>query len=155
MPAGGAILCSLLPLSQVYNTTCYLLSLCSTQMMPAFFCSIYIQKEIHQVQNFPSSLHYCVLWSVCFLCRVCLCFACRAQLKGQILMSLETSEGFLEDMGNQALAKGSYSSPEEITKNIDNISLTDVANVRHLVLVGALLLFGCSKKHKDMFFNPF
>ncbi|GAA6219872.1 cytochrome b-c1 complex subunit 2, mitochondrial isoform X1 [Lates japonicus] len=52
----------------------------------------------------------------------------KAQLKGQFLMSLETSEGLLEAMGTQALANGSYHSPEEISKNIDNVSLTDVAN---------------------------
>ncbi|XP_040885469.1 cytochrome b-c1 complex subunit 2, mitochondrial isoform X1 [Toxotes jaculatrix] len=52
----------------------------------------------------------------------------KAQLKGQFLMSLETSEGFLEAMGTQALADGSYRSPEEISKNIDNVSLSDVAN---------------------------
>ncbi|XP_069547469.1 cytochrome b-c1 complex subunit 2, mitochondrial isoform X1 [Brachyistius frenatus] len=52
----------------------------------------------------------------------------KAQLKGQFLMSLETSEGLLEAMGTQALADGSYHSPEEISKNIDNVSLTDVAN---------------------------
>nr|XP_046234197.1 cytochrome b-c1 complex subunit 2, mitochondrial isoform X1 [Scatophagus argus] len=52
----------------------------------------------------------------------------KAQLKGQFLMSLETSEGLLDDMGSQALANGSYCSPEEISKNIDNVSLTDVAN---------------------------
>lgn len=46
-------------------------------------------------------------------------------------MCLETSEGLLEAMGTQALADGSYQSAEEISKNIDNISLADVANVRH------------------------
>lgn len=45
-------------------------------------------------------------------------------------MSLETSEGLLEEMGTQALAKGSYCPPEEICKSIDNVTLTDVANVR-------------------------
>uniref|UniRef100_A0A671TYB2 Ubiquinol-cytochrome c reductase core protein 2b n=1 Tax=Sparus aurata TaxID=8175 RepID=A0A671TYB2_SPAAU len=55
-------------------------------------------------------------------------FLCRAQLKAHILMSQETSEGLLEDMGAQALANGSYVSTEEISKNIDNVSLTDVAN---------------------------
>lgn len=45
-------------------------------------------------------------------------------------MSLETSEGLLEAMGSQALTDASYQSPEEISKKIDNISLTDVANVR-------------------------
>nr|XP_019939175.1 PREDICTED: cytochrome b-c1 complex subunit 2, mitochondrial isoform X2 [Paralichthys olivaceus] len=52
----------------------------------------------------------------------------KTQLKGQYLMSLETSEGLLEALGTQALTEGSYVSPEEITKTIDNISLTDVAN---------------------------
>ncbi|KAF3704599.1 Cytochrome b-c1 complex subunit 2 [Channa argus] len=52
----------------------------------------------------------------------------KAQLKGQILMSLETSEGLLEAMGTQALAEGAYHTPEEISKNIENVSLTDVAN---------------------------
>lgn len=66
---------------------------------------------------------------------VFVCFLCRAQLKGHFLMSLETSEGLLENMGSQALATGSYCPPEEMSKNIDNVSLTDVANVRHLVLV--------------------
>ncbi|XP_071761207.1 cytochrome b-c1 complex subunit 2, mitochondrial isoform X1 [Centroberyx gerrardi] len=52
----------------------------------------------------------------------------KAQLKAQYLMSLETSEGLLEAMGSQALADGAYQSPESITKSIDNVSLTDVAN---------------------------
>lgn len=57
-------------------------------------------------------------------------FLYRGQLKGHFLMSLETSEGLLEEMGAQALAKGSYCPPEEICKGIDNVTLTDVANVR-------------------------
>ncbi|KAM9425083.1 cytochrome b-c1 complex subunit 2, mitochondrial isoform 2-T2 [Pholidichthys leucotaenia] len=52
----------------------------------------------------------------------------KAQLKCQYLMSLETSEGLLDTMGSQALSDGSYHPPEEICKNIDNVSLTDVAN---------------------------
>ncbi|XP_041818442.1 cytochrome b-c1 complex subunit 2, mitochondrial isoform X2 [Chelmon rostratus] len=52
----------------------------------------------------------------------------KAQVKAQFLMSLETSEGMLEDMGAQALAGGSYCPPEQISKNIDNVTLTDVAN---------------------------
>lgn len=54
-------------------------------------------------------------------------------------MSLETSEGLLEAMGTQALADGSYHSPEEIAKNIDNVSLTDVAGVRLLLSLKSLL----------------
>ncbi|XP_035002147.1 cytochrome b-c1 complex subunit 2, mitochondrial [Hippoglossus stenolepis] len=52
----------------------------------------------------------------------------KAQLKGQYLMSLETSEGFLEALCTQSLTEGSYVPPEEIIKNIDNVSLTDVSN---------------------------
>ncbi|KAM7371024.1 hypothetical protein PAMP_010526 [Pampus punctatissimus] len=52
----------------------------------------------------------------------------KAQLKAQFLMSLETSEGLLEAMGSQALADGSYRTSTEISKDIDNVSLTDVAN---------------------------
>ncbi|XP_029311849.1 cytochrome b-c1 complex subunit 2, mitochondrial isoform X2 [Cottoperca gobio] len=60
----------------------------------------------------------------------------KAQLKGQFLMSLETSEGFLEAMGSQALAEGSYSSAEEVSKNIDNVSLTDVSNAAKTFVTG-------------------
>ncbi|CAK6964056.1 cytochrome b-c1 complex subunit 2%2C mitochondrial isoform X1 [Scomber scombrus] len=52
----------------------------------------------------------------------------KAQLKAQFLMSLETSEGLLEAMGTQALADGSYRTSEEICKDIDNVSLSDVAS---------------------------
>ncbi|XP_030019039.1 cytochrome b-c1 complex subunit 2, mitochondrial isoform X1 [Sphaeramia orbicularis] len=52
----------------------------------------------------------------------------KAQLQSQVLMSQETSEGMLEAIGTQALAEGSYHTTEEISKNIDNVSLTDVAN---------------------------
>ncbi|XP_028286544.1 cytochrome b-c1 complex subunit 2, mitochondrial isoform X3 [Parambassis ranga] len=52
----------------------------------------------------------------------------KTQLKSHYLMSLETSEGLLEAIGSQALAEGSFLSNDEISKNIDNVSLTDVAN---------------------------
>ncbi|XP_039644579.1 cytochrome b-c1 complex subunit 2, mitochondrial isoform X1 [Perca fluviatilis] len=60
----------------------------------------------------------------------------KAQLKGQFLMSLETSEGLLEAMGTQALVEGSYCSAEEVSKNIDNVSLTDVANAAKKFVTG-------------------
>ncbi|XP_014855842.1 PREDICTED: cytochrome b-c1 complex subunit 2, mitochondrial-like isoform X1 [Poecilia mexicana] len=60
----------------------------------------------------------------------------KAQLKGQFLMSLETTEGLLEAMGSQALADGSYHTQEEISKNIDNVSLTDVANAAKKFVMG-------------------
>lgn len=52
----------------------------------------------------------------------------KAQMKSEFLMFLETSEGLMEIIGSQALSDGSYHSPEEISKTIDNVSLTDVAN---------------------------
>lgn len=60
----------------------------------------------------------------------------KAQLKGQFLMSLETSEGLLEALGTQALTDGTYASAEEISKNIDNISLTDVASAAKKFMSG-------------------
>ncbi|KAJ3608216.1 hypothetical protein NHX12_025266 [Muraenolepis orangiensis] len=52
----------------------------------------------------------------------------KTQLKSQQLMSVETCEGFLEALGSQALASGAYLSPDAVAKDIDNVSLTDVAN---------------------------
>lgn len=97
-----------------------------------------LQKKLHQGKCFPLLVRNVVAYD-----ELVFVSCCRAQLKGQILMSLETSEGLLEAMGAQALADGSYQSPEEISKNIDNVSLTDVANVRHMVLFSALSLLGC------------
>uniref|UniRef100_A0A8C3G2D7 Ubiquinol-cytochrome c reductase core protein 2b n=1 Tax=Cyclopterus lumpus TaxID=8103 RepID=A0A8C3G2D7_CYCLU len=62
--------------------------------------------------------------------------AVQAALKGQFLMSLETSEGLLETIGTQALAEGSYCSAEEVSKNIDNVSLTDVSNAAKKFVTG-------------------
>ncbi|XP_008304703.1 cytochrome b-c1 complex subunit 2, mitochondrial isoform X2 [Stegastes partitus] len=52
----------------------------------------------------------------------------KAQMKSEFLMFLETSEGLMEMIGSQTVSTGSYQSPEEICKTIDNVSLTDVAN---------------------------
>ncbi|XP_013879496.1 cytochrome b-c1 complex subunit 2, mitochondrial [Austrofundulus limnaeus] len=60
----------------------------------------------------------------------------KTQLKCHYLMYLETSEGLLEAMGSQALAQGSYHSAEEISKKIDNVSLTDVANAAKKFVTG-------------------
>ncbi|XP_049419491.1 cytochrome b-c1 complex subunit 2, mitochondrial isoform X2 [Epinephelus fuscoguttatus] len=60
----------------------------------------------------------------------------KAQLKGEFLMSLETSEGLLEAMGTQALTEGSYCPAEEISKKIDNVTLTDVSNAAKKFMTG-------------------
>ncbi|KAM8837746.1 cytochrome b-c1 complex subunit 2, mitochondrial [Spinachia spinachia] len=59
----------------------------------------------------------------------------KAQVKGQFLMSLETSEGLLEAMGSQALSEGTFSA-EQVSKDIDNVSLTDVANAAKKFVTG-------------------
>lgn len=50
----------------------------------------------------------------------------KTQLKAQYLMSLESSEGLLEAMGNQALAEGVYLSPEAVVQKIDSVASADV-----------------------------
>ncbi|KAM9837161.1 cytochrome b-c1 complex subunit 2, mitochondrial isoform 2-T2 [Aulostomus maculatus] len=75
----------------------------------------------------------------------------KAQLKAQFLMSLETSEGLLEDMGTQALAGGSYHPSEEICKNIDNISLTDVSNAAKKFVSGKKTMASSGKLTKTPF----
>lgn len=50
-------------------------------------------------------------------------------MKAEYLMSLESSEGMLEDMGSQALAGGTYNSPEAVAQSIDSVASSDVVNV--------------------------
>ncbi|XP_077086846.1 ubiquinol-cytochrome c reductase core protein 2a isoform X2 [Siphateles boraxobius] len=48
------------------------------------------------------------------------------QLKVDYLMSLESSEGLLEELGVQVISSGSYSSPESVTQTIDSLTASDV-----------------------------
>uniref|UniRef100_A0A8C6MFE0 Ubiquinol-cytochrome c reductase core protein 2b n=1 Tax=Nothobranchius furzeri TaxID=105023 RepID=A0A8C6MFE0_NOTFU len=75
----------------------------------------------------------------------------KAQLKCHFLMSLETSEGVLEAMGTQALADGSYRSADEISKSIDNVSLTDVANAAKKFVTGKKAM----ASHGNLIKTPF
>eukprot|EP00063_Salmo_salar_P074723 XP_014049558.1 PREDICTED: cytochrome b-c1 complex subunit 2, mitochondrial-like [Salmo salar] len=52
----------------------------------------------------------------------------RKQLKAEYLMSMESSEGLLEEMGAQALSSGAYHSPETVAQSIDSVSHADVVN---------------------------
>uniref|UniRef100_A0AAZ3S2V0 Uncharacterized protein n=1 Tax=Oncorhynchus tshawytscha TaxID=74940 RepID=A0AAZ3S2V0_ONCTS len=52
----------------------------------------------------------------------------KKQLKAEYLMSMESSEGLLEEMGAQALSSGAYHSPETVTQSIDSVSHADVVN---------------------------
>ncbi|KAG8558100.1 hypothetical protein GDO81_016862 [Engystomops pustulosus] len=50
------------------------------------------------------------------------------QLKTHYLLSLENSSGLLNEIGSQAVASGSYTSPDAVLKNIDAVTSADVAN---------------------------
>lgn len=50
-------------------------------------------------------------------------------MKAEYLMSLEATEGLLEEVGAQLLASGAYGSPEAVLQSIDSITSSDVVNV--------------------------
>lgn len=52
-------------------------------------------------------------------------------MKAEYLMSTETSEGLLEVIGTQALAEGTYQTPEAIIQKVDAVSSSDVVSVSH------------------------
>lgn len=57
------------------------------------------------------------------------CFSHRNQVKAEYLMSLETSDSLLEEVGAQLLASGAYSKPEAVLQAIDAVTSSEVANV--------------------------
>uniref|UniRef100_A0A672KRP4 Cytochrome b-c1 complex subunit 2, mitochondrial-like n=1 Tax=Sinocyclocheilus grahami TaxID=75366 RepID=A0A672KRP4_SINGR len=50
----------------------------------------------------------------------------KTQLMADYLMSLESSEGLLEELGVQVLSSGTYSSPQTVTQSIDAVASSDV-----------------------------
>lgn len=44
-------------------------------------------------------------------------------------MSVETSEGLLEEIGSQALASGTYTWPAAVAADIDAVATADIVNV--------------------------
>lgn len=52
--------------------------------------------------------------------------AAKNKLKAGYLMSVETSEGFLSEIGSQALATGSYMPPSTVLQQIDAVADADV-----------------------------
>ncbi|XP_062820508.1 cytochrome b-c1 complex subunit 2, mitochondrial [Anolis carolinensis] len=50
------------------------------------------------------------------------------QLKAAFLMSVESSEGLLDEIGSQALASGTYASPATIVEKIDAVTTADIVN---------------------------
>lgn len=53
----------------------------------------------------------------------------RNKLKAGYLMSVESSEEFLDEVGSQALVAGSYTPPATVLQQIDSVADTDVVNV--------------------------
>lgn len=53
----------------------------------------------------------------------------RNKLKAGYLMSVESSEGFLDEVGSQALVAGSYVPPSTVLQQIDSVADADVINV--------------------------
>ncbi|XP_052408075.1 cytochrome b-c1 complex subunit 2, mitochondrial-like [Carassius gibelio] len=50
----------------------------------------------------------------------------KTQLKSDYLMSLESPEGLLEELGVQVLSSGVYSSPQTVAHNIDSVTSADL-----------------------------
>lgn len=64
---------------------------------------------------------------------VIVCF--RNQLLADYLMSLETSDGWLEEVGVQVLSSGAYTSPLSVTQSINSVTSNDVVKVSHMILL--------------------
>lgn len=59
----------------------------------------------------------------------------RNQLKATYLMSVETAEGLLNEIGSESLVSGTHTSPSVVAQKIDSVATADVVNVsmcRHL-----------------------
>lgn len=54
--------------------------------------------------------------------------AAKNKLKAGYLMSVESSEGFLDEVGSQALVAGSYVQPSTVLQQIDSVADADVIN---------------------------
>ncbi|XP_048967266.1 cytochrome b-c1 complex subunit 2, mitochondrial isoform X3 [Canis lupus dingo] len=50
------------------------------------------------------------------------------KLKAAYLMSVESSEGFLDEVGSQALVAGSYTPPATVLQQIDSVADADIVN---------------------------
>ncbi|XP_060028827.1 cytochrome b-c1 complex subunit 2, mitochondrial [Erinaceus europaeus] len=62
--------------------------------------------------------------------------AARNKLKAGYLMSLESSEGFLDEVGSQALVAGSYVPPTTVLQQIDSVTEADVVKAAKTFVSG-------------------
>lgn len=53
----------------------------------------------------------------------------RNQVKAEYLMSLESSESLMEEIGAQALTTAAYQPPDTVLQNIDAVTQDDVIKV--------------------------
>ncbi|KAG1961526.1 cytochrome b-c1 complex subunit 2, mitochondrial [Pimephales promelas] len=67
----------------------------------------------------------------------------KTQLKADYLMSLESSEGLLEEMGVQVISSGSYSSPESVAQAIDSLTASDVLKAAKKFVEGKKTMSSC------------
>uniref|UniRef100_A0A8C9WNR1 Ubiquinol-cytochrome c reductase core protein 2b n=1 Tax=Scleropages formosus TaxID=113540 RepID=A0A8C9WNR1_SCLFO len=63
-------------------------------------------------------------------------YVCRNQAKSEYLMSLEVSDGLLEDMGQQCVADGVYHSPEVVVSTINSVTSESVVNAAKKFVAG-------------------
>lgn len=61
-------------------------------------------------------------------------------MKADYLMSIESSEILLEEIGAQALTTAAYQPPDSVVQAIDAITLDSVVKVRALIVPLVLLL---------------
>ena len=59
----------------------------------------------------------------------CLTSFCRNQVKAEYLMSMESSEGLMEEIGDQVLSAAAYQLPETVLQAIDAVTTDDVVKV--------------------------
>lgn len=69
----------------------------------------------------------------------------RAQVKADYLMSIESSEILLEEIGAQALTAAAYQPPDSVVQAIDAITLDSVVKVSAFI-VPLVLLFSIWSK---------
>lgn len=56
-------------------------------------------------------------------------------MKTEYLMSMENSDGLLEEIGTQALTTASYQLPDSVLQTIDAVALSDVVQVCAVLII--------------------
>ncbi|XP_056310277.1 cytochrome b-c1 complex subunit 2, mitochondrial [Danio aesculapii] len=75
------------------------------------------------------------------------------QLKADYLMSLESSEVLLEELGVQLLNSGVYSSPQTVTQNIDSVTSSDVLKAARRFVEGHKSMSSCGHLENTPFLD--